>query len=181
MRAAALALLVVPSLALGQGAARPAPSEGPARFLAPVSLGVRLGGLLAFSTPATGTPSAVGGGLYGLYDLQSLLADISADVYGGKDAFAVAGGLGVYWAILGNANVTPYVGGGARLAWAKFGGGGAFGLQIGGAVGIIASRHWSPHVRLELGWFFDTMAEQPSGGGSQSFPNGPLASIGLGF
>ncbi len=175
MRAAAFALLLAPSLALAQ------PREPTARYLAPVSLGVRLGGLLALAAPAGGTPSAVGGGVYGLYDLQSLLADVSADVYGGKDAFAISGGLGVYWAVLGNANVTPYLGGGARLAWAKFGGDGAFGLQVQGAVGLLASRHWSPHVRLELAWFFDTMSERPSGGGPQHFPNGPIATVALGF
>ncbi len=181
MRAAAFALLLVPSLALAEPGPRPAFGEATARYLAPVSLGVRLGGLLGFSTPAGGTPSAVGGGIYGLYDLQSLLADVSADVYGGKDALLVSGGLGAYWAVLGNANVTPYLGGSARLAWSSFGGDGAFGLQIQATVGLIASRHWSPHVRLELSWFFDTVAEQPSGGGPQHFVNGPMATVGLGF
>jgi len=181
MRAAAFALLLVPSLTLAQPRPRPGSGEATARYLAPVSLGVRLGGLLAYAAPAGGTPSAVGGGVYGLYDLQSLLADVSADVYGGKDAFSISGGLGVYWAVLGNANVTPYLGGGARLAWAKFGGDGAFGLQIQGAVGLIASRHWSPHVRIELAWFFDTMGERPGGGGPQHFPNGPIATVGFGF
>lgn len=181
MRAAALALLLVPSLSLAQPRPRSAPGEASARYLAPVSLGFRLGGLLALSTPASGTPSAVGGGVYGLYDLQSLLADVSADVYGGSDALLVSGGLGAYWAVLGDANVTPYVGGSARLAWTRFGGDGAFGLQIQAAVGVIASRHWSPHVRLELSWIFDTMAEQPRGGGAQHFVNGPMATVGLGF
>ncbi len=179
MRAAAFALLLVPSLTLAQ--ARPRSGEASPRYLAPVSLGVRLGGLLGMSTPAGGTPSAVGGGVYGLYDLQSLLADISADVYGGSNAFLISGGLGAYWAVLGDANVTPYLGGSARLAWSRFGGDGAFGLQIQPAVGLIASRHWSPHVRLELSWFFNSMSEQPSGGGPQHFVNGPMATVGLGF
>lgn len=181
MRAAAFALLLVPSLSLAEPRPRPSPGEATARYLAPVSLGVRLGGLLAVSSPAGGSPSAVGGGVYGLYDLQSLLADVSADFYAGSNALSISGGLGVYWAILGDANVTPYVGGSARLAWARFGGDGAFGLQIQGAVGLLASRHWSPHVRLELSWFFDTMAEQPGGGGPQHFVNGPIATVGLGF
>ncbi len=181
MRAAALALLLVPSVALAQARPRPASGEATARYLAPVSLGVRLGGLFALSTPAGGTPSAVGGGIYGLYDLQSLLADVSVDVYGGSNALLVSGGLGAYWAVLGDANVTPYLGGSARLAWSKFGGDGAFGLQIQASLGLLASRHWSPHIRLELSWFFDTMAEQPGGGGPQHFVNGPMATVGLGF
>jgi hypothetical protein len=180
MRAAALALLAVPSLALAQGRPYRPSVEPEPRYLAPLSYGVRLGGLIAYSSPAGG-PSGVGGGAYALFDQQSLLADVSADVFGGDRLFTIAGGLGVYWAVLAGANTTPYLGGGARLGWVKFGGDGAFGLQLHGAVGLLATRHWSPHVRLELAWFADTMGEREKGGGPRHFSTGPMATIGLGF
>jgi hypothetical protein len=180
MRAAALALLAVPSLALAQARPARASQDPEPRYLAPLSFGVRLGGLVAYSSPAGG-PSGVGGGVYGLFDQQSLLADVSGDVFGGDHLFTLGAGLGVYWAIFPAANNTPYLGGGARLAWVKFGGEGAFGLQLHGAVGFLATRHWSPHVRLELAWFADTMGERESGGGPRHFSNGPMATIGLGF
>ncbi len=178
MRAAALALLCS-SLALVPGPAARAAEPG-GRFEAPLSLGVRLGGLVAYSSPAR-APSAVGGGVYGLFDLQSVLADVSGDLYGGDKAFLLGGGLGVYWPVLGRASTTPYVGGGARLAWVKFGGEGNFGLQLQGAVGLLASRQWSPHIRVEVAWFFDTMSEREKGGGPRHLSNGPMATIGLGF
>ncbi len=179
MRAAALALLV-PSLALAQARpSRAAPDPEP-RYLAPLSFGLRLGGLVAYSSPAGG-PSGVGGGGYALFDQQSILADVSADVFGGDRLFTMAGGLGVYWAVFPARDFTPYLGGGVRLGWVKFGGEGAFGLQLFGALGVLASRHWSPHVRIELAWFADTMGEREKGGGPRHFSNGPVATLGLGF
>jgi hypothetical protein len=180
MRAAALALLLTPSLVLAQGRSWRAAPEGQGRFEAPLSLGVRLGGLVAYGSPA-GAPSGIGGGAYGLFDLQSVLADVSADVYGGDKAAQISGGLGVYLPMAAAANTTPYLGGGAKLAWVKFGGEGAFGLQLYGALGLLASRQWSPHIRVELAWFFDTMRERERGGGPGHLSNGPMATIGLGF
>ncbi len=180
MRAAALALLLVPSLALAQGRSARTWSEPQGRFDAPLSLGVRLGGLVAYSSPA-GAPSGVGGGVYGLFDLQSVLADVSADLYGGDKALLVGSGLGVYWPVAGQSSTTPYLGGGARLAYARLGGDGSFGLQIQAAVGLLASRQWSPHIRIELAWFFDTMSEREKFGGPRHLSNGPIATIGLGF
>jgi len=179
MRRAVFALLLLPSLALAQArAARASDPEG--RYQAPVAYGARLGGLLAYGAPA-GSPTAVGGGAYALFDQRSLLADVSADAYGGGKALRLGGGLGVYWAALPEANHTLYLGGGARLAYVKDGGDGAFGLTLQGAVGLLASRHWSPHVRLELAWFVDTMGEREKGGGPRHYANGPVATIGLGF
>ena len=182
MRAAALALalLVAPALAEGQGRLSRGGSDTDGRFEAPLSLGVRLGGLVAYGSPA-GSPSGVGGGVYGLFDLQSVLADVSADVWGGDKAAQIAGGLGVYWPVLGSANTTPYLGGGAQLAYVRFGGEGAFGLQLRTAVGLLASRRWSPHIRLELAWLFDTMSERERYLDRRHLSNGPLATIGLGF
>lgn len=178
--ALALALILAPTLALAQGRAGRAAPEPEGRYDAPLSLGIRLGGLVAYASPA-GAPSGVGGGVYGLFDLQSVLADLSADVWGGDKAVQLSGGLGVYWPVAGQANTTPYLGGGAQLAWVKFGGEGAFGLQLRAAVGLLASRRWSPHIRLELAWLFDTMAERERGGGARHLSNGPIATIGLGF
>jgi len=171
---AALALVLSPSLALAQHRAPEA------RYAAPLSLGVRLGYVAATSAAGGGTPSAVGGGLYGLFDLRNVLADVTLDAFGGSGAALVAGGLGVYWAVRPD-NVTPYLGGGARLGYARFGGDGATGLMLHVAAGLLASRQWSPQVRVELAWFFDTMGERPKGGGPAHFASGPMATIGLGF
>jgi hypothetical protein len=180
MRAAALALLLLPSLALAQSRSARDGVEPEPRYLAPLSYGVRLGGLLAYAAPRSGA-SAVGMSAYGLFDQQALLADVSVDALGGEKSLLLAGGLGVYGALQPAANTSPYLGGGARLAWARFGGDGAFGLQLFGAVGLLASRRWSPHVRLELAWFFDTMGERSGPGGAKFYANGPMATIGLGF
>jgi hypothetical protein len=179
MRAAALALLV-PSLALAQARSGRASLDPEPRYLAPLSYGVRLGGMIAYSSPA-GAPSGVGGGAYALFDQQSILADVSADVFGGAHLFTMGAGLGVYFALSPGGDLTPYLGGGARLAWVKFGGEGAFGLQLHGALGLLVSRRWSPHVRLELAWFADTMGEGEKGGGPRHYSNGPMATLGLGF
>jgi hypothetical protein len=172
MRVALALLVLVPALALAQ---RPDP-----RYAAPLYVGVRLGGLGALGAPAEGTPSGVGGGVYGLFDLQNLLAEAAFDAYTGNNARLVAAGLGAYYAAVPE-NVTPYFGGGAKVAWTRFGGEGALGLQLFGAVGVLASRKWSPHVRVELAWFFDTMGERERGGGPVHYANGPIATIGLGF
>jgi hypothetical protein len=179
MRAPALAvlcLLALPATAIAQSHGRGIEPEP--RYLAPLSFGVRLGGLLAYASPRSGA-SAVGASAYGLFDQQALLADVMVDAYGGSNASLLGGGLGVYAALQPAANTTPYLGGGARLAWTRFGGEGAFGLQLFGSVGLLASRRWSPHVRVELSWFFDTMGERS--GASHFFANGPMATIGLGF
>jgi hypothetical protein len=178
MRPLALALLLAPSLALAQ--ARPRSGEPSGRYLAPLALGVRLGGLAAYGAVASGR-TAVGGGIYGLFDAQELLADVAFDAFSGRDAASATGGLGVYWAALPRENTSPYLGGGLRLGWTRFGGNGAVGLQLCGAIGLLASRHWSPHVRLELAWFWNTMGERPPGGGPERFARGPVATLGLGF
>jgi len=179
MRRAAIALLLAPSLALAQ--ARPARAAEPeGRYQAPVAFGARLGGLVAYGAPV-GSATAVGGGAYALFDQRSLLADVSADAWGGDKLFRLGGGLGVYWAAQPQANHSVYLGGGVRLAYARDGGEGAFGLSLHGAVGLLASRHWSPHVRLELAWFVDTMGEREKGGGPRHRANGPMATLGLGF
>jgi hypothetical protein len=171
---AALALLAAPTLALAQHRAPEA------RYAAPLSLGARIGYLAATSAAGNGTPSAVGGGAYGLFDLRNVLADVTLDAYGGSGTALVAAGMGVYWAVRPD-NVTPYVGGGARLGYTRFGGNGATGLLLHGAVGLLASRQWSPQVRVELAWFASVMGERPKGGGPAHYASGPLATIGLGF
>jgi hypothetical protein len=178
MRLLLLALLLAPAPSRAQE--RPRSSEPPPRYLAPVAWGVRLGGLAAYGAPNSGR-TAVGGGAYALFDARGLLADVSADAFAGRDATSVTGGLGVYWPALAGENTSPYLGGGLRLGWTRFGGDGTFGLQICGAVGLLASRQWSPHVRLELAWFWNTMGERPSGGGADRYAHGPMATLGLGF
>jgi hypothetical protein len=179
MRSLALALVLLPALALAQARPRSG-SEPPARYLAPLAIGVRLGGLAAYAAPASGR-TAVGGGVYGLFDAHGLIADVAADAFAGNDAYSLTAGLGVYWAALPSENTSPYLGGGVRLGWTHFGGDGAAGLQLCAAAGLLASRQWSPHVRLEIAWFWNAMGERPSAGGPARFAHGPVATLGLGF
>ncbi|HEY7726174.1 MAG TPA: hypothetical protein VH880_12620 [Anaeromyxobacteraceae bacterium] len=179
MRPLALALLLAPAIGMAQARPRDG-SEPPARYLAPLAVGVRLGGLAAYGAPAS-RRTAVGGGVYGLFDAQGIIADVAADAFAGRDATSLTAGLGVYWPALPAENTSPYLGGGVRLGWTRFGGDGAFGMQLCAAAGILASRQWSPHVRLEIAWFWNTMGERPSGGGADRFASGPVATLGLGF
>ena len=93
MRRVVFVLLLAPSLALAQARnGRSGEPEG--RYLAPVSLGGQLGGLVAYGAPARAA-TAVGGGAYALFDQNSRLADVSASAFGGDRAFQMTAGLGV--------------------------------------------------------------------------------------
>ncbi len=102
-------------------------------------LGLRLGGLVAVNSLATDTPTAGGLSAYALFDGRDFLADVMADLYFGDDARLVAAGLGAYYPFL-PANITPYLGGGLKVGWTRFGGDGTFGIIPFAAVGLLVGR-----------------------------------------
>jgi hypothetical protein len=166
--AAVLALVALPAAA--QGAVRPLPW-----------FGLRIDGLVAASTGAPNTPTAAGVGAYALFDGREFLADVSADACGGDHAEFVAFGLGVYYPFALRP-FAPYAGGGLKLGYTKFGGGGAFGLIPYLATGLLFGREGYVQVRAELAWFFDAMSENSSGPPNTSWhADGPMLSLGLAF
>ncbi len=143
--------------------------------------GLRLGGLLATSSGAPGTPNAAGAGAYALFDGREFLADVMVDAFGGDHAQLFAAGLGAYYPFALQ-NVTPYAGGGLKLGWTKFGGDGSFGLipYLGG--GILFGREGYIQVRVELVWFLSGSSEENKAvPGSSWHSNGPMLTLGLGF
>jgi hypothetical protein len=172
VRAPLLALLLAP-------AAAPA-AEGRSHEQARSSYGVRLGAATALSSAASETLTAPGGGGVLLYDIPGLLLDVTFDLYAGEGARLVAGGFGAYYPFL-EGETTPYLGGGLKLGWSEFGGDGAFGLIPQASAGLLIGRSWSPHVRLDVSYFFCTATEQRGPGFESRHANGVIATFGIGF
>ncbi len=178
----ALPLAAAAALLLALPAAASAPRERPRDEGRPLPwIGVRLGGMLAVTSAAPGTPSAAGGGVYALLDGREFLADLSLDAFGGSNAALISGGLGVYFPFV-PASVSPYAGGGLRLGWSRFGGGGAFGLLPFLAGGVLFGREGYFQVRAELAWIFAGASEERDDLPGQSWhTSGPLLTLGVGF
>ncbi len=162
--------------------ATPAAARGPDRSSTAPWFGVRLGALAAAGSVGAGTPSAVGGGGYVLFDGHEFLADFSLDIFAGSDARFIAAGLGAYYPFTPG-NISPYVGGALKLGWTRFGGDGAFGLIPYAAVGLLAGRVWYPQLRIELGWFLNLSREERAGlvGDLGTRAHGPMLTVGLAF
>ncbi len=188
MRLSAAVTLALLAPALASAGTPTPPSRGPAAAptyagsAAPADhfpwIGVRLGGMAAFSSASSSTPTAAGGGAYLLFDGRDYLADVSADLFFGDDARLLAAGLGVYYPF-SPGNVTPYAGGGLKLGYSRFGGDGAFGLQPYAAMGLLVGRAWAPQLRVELAWFLALAREDGgvSAGGSRA--HGPVLTLGI--
>jgi hypothetical protein len=144
--------------------------------------GVRIGGLVAASTPAADTPTAAGGGAYALFDGRDFLAEGAVDFYGGSHAQFFAGGLGIYYPFMPQ-NISPYAGGGLKLGWTKFGGDGTFGLIPYLAGGLLFGREGYIQVRAELAWFFTASGEESKADrpGQTWHPSGPMLTLGMAF
>ena len=147
-------------------------------------LGLRLGGLVAVNSLATNTPTAGGASAYALFDGRDFLADVMADFYFGDDARLVAAGLGAYYPFL-PANITPYLGGGLKVGWTRFGGDGTFGIIPFAAVGLLVGREGYIQVRAELAWFVALSHEDRPAStarpGDSSRAHGPMLTLGLAF
>jgi hypothetical protein len=144
-------------------------------------VGFRLGGAWALSSAAGGTPSAGGGGAYALADAGDYLADVSLDLFFGDGAHLAAAGLGAYYPF-SHGNVAPYLGGGIKVGWTKFGGEGTFGMIPYAALGVLFGRTTFPQLRLELSYFLATARESgPTAAGAGTRASGPILTLGLSF
>jgi hypothetical protein len=142
--------------------------------------GVRLGGAWGASSASGGVPGAGGGGAYALFDAGDYLADFSLDLFFGDRTHLVDAGLGAYYPF-SHGNVTPYLGGGVKLGWTKFGGDGTFGMIPFAALGVLLGRTEFPQLRLELSYFLASSREQGPKGGAGTRASGPMATLGISF
>jgi len=166
----ALAVLV-PSLALAQSRPQRASS----------TLGVRLGGYAGINYAGESSPSGIGVGGAWMFHIPGLLADVSADVMLGESkSRLVWGGFGAYYPLTDD-ETTPYLGGGLKVGWARFGGDGAFGLMPFGSAGLLIGRSWSPNIRLDVSIFGSTGSERRNRESSSKHPAAVVASFGMGF
>ena len=171
---ATAALLAV--LVLVPAAARAAPREK-----VHPTVGFRLGGVTAVSSASPDTLTAIGGGVYALFDIPDLLVDVSADLYAGESrARLFSAGAGAYLPLTPG-ETTPYIGGGLKIGWSRFGGDGALGLHPFGALGVLVGRSWSPQIRLEIAWFYTTGTERRAADLPTHHANGPVATFGIAF
>ena len=145
-------------------------------------LGLRLGGATAVSSAGGNDPSAGGGGAYALFDARDFLADVSADAFVGDGVRFLALGLGAYYPFLPG-NVSPYLGGGLKVGWTRFGGDGVFGMLPFAAGGVVVGREGYVQLRAELSWFVATGRERRADGlgGPGTRAHGPMATLGLAF
>jgi hypothetical protein len=177
---ALLAVLALASPAAAHAQSRRSDGREPRERVEP-SFGVRLGAVSAFTSAASGTPNAAGTGGYVMFDIPGLLADVSADLFFGEDrARLVQAGFGAYFPF-GPGETTPYLGGGLKLGWSRFGGDGAFGLHPFASIGLLIGRSWSPHIRADLSYFVSTGTESRGPGFSERRASGPIATFGIGF
>ena len=170
--AVALAVLV-PSLALAQSRQERQPASS--------TLGARLGGFAGVNYAGEDSPTGIGAGVVWTFDIPGLLADVSFDAMFGEDrARLVWGGFGAYYPLTED-ETTPYIGGGLKVGWARFGGDGAVGLMPFGSVGLLIGRSWSPNIRLDISLFGSTGSERRTREASSKHPAGVVASFGMGF
>ena len=186
--ALAMAVALPPAAARAQDGALPerrgreAPREEPGRALP--WFGLRLGGLVAAASVGDGGQAAGGAGAYALFDARYFLADFSFDLFfGDHGRHFIAFGLGAYYPFFSGRSWSPYLGGGLKAGWTRFGGDGAFGMIPFGAVGFVSGREGYVQLRAEVAWFFttsrETRADRPGDGGSLA--TGPLMTLGLAF
>jgi hypothetical protein len=174
--------ITVALLAAAESTAAATARQDPSRDTAHLPwVGVRLGGLVALASTGGNQPSAGGGSAYALFDARDFLADVSGDLYFGGNARFLALGLGAYYPFLPG-NVTPYLGGGLKVGWTRFGGDGVFGLLPFAAAGVVAGREGFVQLRAELTYFVCTSRETvPGNTGPGTRASGPMLPLGIGF
>jgi len=111
--------------------------------------GLRFGAIRALDTGLPDDPTAIGGGIYWLYDARSWLVDVTIDYYGGKRLHDLSGGFGGYLPF-GKGDLSPYLGGGLRYAFVAVDDDGGGGFQPYVAAGALLGRLSDVGVRLEV-------------------------------
>ena len=153
------------------------------------SFGIRLTSFLPQNSADGQFVPITAGGLCWLYDARSWMADVSTDIGGGSDSrFVIDAAIGAYYPLL-REDFTPYIGGVMRWAYMTTGGEGAGGLILQPTAGLLLGRLSSVQLRGEVGYFFNTFAEQESqyqvtSAGTYAvkhYSSGLVISLGIGF
>lgn len=145
--------------------------------------GLRLGGLVPVNRPSGDPTTATGLGLFWLYDARDFMAEVWGDFYRGsaEDVTMFNIGIGGYYPFT-RKNVTPYVGMAAAWSASDLGdGGGASGMRLNGAFGVLVGRLWTVQARAELGYFTNLFGEKNRLGDKTRYGHGPMLTLGLGF
>jgi hypothetical protein len=137
------------------------------------AFGVKLGGMLATNTVASGV-SATGGGIYWFYDTRALFIDVSVEGYWSKGTHHVATGFGGYLPLT-KGSFAPYAGAGVRYAWTDYDHGGGHGFQPYAAAGILLGRLSSAALRGQFEWWWNTFSNDGKNA------NGAVWSLGVQF
>ncbi len=149
------------------------------------SFGVHLFTLLPTSSAGTSFTAVPAGGIFWLYDARSWMADIALDIGGHNGTTLVDASIGGYYPFL-REDFTPYVGGVVRWASMTLGGQGSSGLSFQPTFGVLLGRLSSVQMRGEVGYFFNTYAEQPTittgtTSTTGTYGQGFVLSLGIGF
>lgn len=151
--------------------------------------GLKLGLLAPLSRPSHDAGIGPSLGVFWLYDARTFLGEIFVDMTPKTDLFSFNIGMGGYVPVE-RGDTTPYVGGGVAWSAANFGGSGANGLRVHGAVGMLFGRLSTVQFRGELGYFVNTFSESnaPSYStgneariGGSTVSHGPIFTVGLGL
>jgi hypothetical protein len=144
------------------------------------SFGVHLFTLLPTNSAGSSFTAVPAGGIFWLYDARSWMADIAVDIGGHSGTTLVDASIGGYYPFL-REDFTPYVGGVVRWADMNLGGQGASGLTFQPTAGVLLGRLSSVQMRGEVGYFFNTFAEEDPTGTFRRYGQGFVLSIGIGF
>jgi hypothetical protein len=148
------------------------------------SFGIHLFTLLPTNSAGSSFTAVPAGGIFWLYDARSWMTDIALDIGGHDGTFLIDASIGGYYPFL-REDFTPYIGGVVRWAEMKLGGNGASGLTFQPTAGVLLGRLSSVEMRGEVGYFFNTFAEQElvttSGATVTHVGQGFVLSLGIGF
>jgi hypothetical protein len=158
------------------------------------TFGLRLGAILPFNRARGDLSAGPGLGLFWMYDAREYMAEAFIDFFstsassGTDNVQAFDVGLGLYHPF-GRKNVVPYAGGGVAYSISDFGGAGANGLRLNGAVGVLFGRLSTVQLRGELGYFVNAYQEAsyssydlPAGAANDKhLSHGPMMTFGIGF
>jgi len=150
-----------------------------------ITIGARTGVLVPV-VAAEISPTILGGfSVMAGADAGYLLADVSAEYYGGQNHYLAGVSLGLFRP-LASGRYTPYFGASVLWATQRIAGQGASGVQVRPTIGVMFGRHDVVRVRAELGGFVSIFEEREPdrlivGAGQARVVRGALLSMGASF
>jgi hypothetical protein len=148
--------------------------------------GLELGYLVPLSSPYDGGQLALPGlALFWLYDARSFLADIAVGFHTNGDEGDFWVGLGAYYPF-SRGDLAPFIGGGLRYAFTRYGGYGGSGMVAVLTGGLLLGRLATVQIRGDVSYFFNLFTERyaspfvdtPDG---RTRSHGIAVNLGLGF